>query len=191
MFQHATKVNLFTPRVNTFTRQACNVLYMKLGERIKAARLAAGYKRQKDLSDALGCERATVTMWETDKVGKIGGEYLPALSRLLGRSPEYLQTGKENKVAESLKLAKLTPAEKDIKALQMAVSALVRTMTANAPTEALGFAALVHARAEEAGFSTDPSQYLGEVLRTVELGQRRAADDIQHALQRNADRKAS
>lgn len=61
MFQHATKVNLFTPRVNTFTHQGCNVLYMKLGERIKAARLAAGYKRQKDLSDALGCERATVT----------------------------------------------------------------------------------------------------------------------------------
>lgn len=74
---------------------------MNFGERIKSARLAAGFQRQKDLADEIGCKRETVTMWETNKVDQIGGEYLPGLSRAVKRSPEYLQTGKEPKGSHS------------------------------------------------------------------------------------------
>ena len=76
---------------------------MSIGKRIREARLAAGFTSQAALAKAIGCERATVTMWETDRVGQIGGEYLPALARVLNRSPEYLQTGKEAR--ESNKIA--------------------------------------------------------------------------------------
>ena len=69
---------------------------MSLGKRIRTARKDAGFKSQQALAVVVGCTREAVTMWETDKVDAIGGEYLPALARALKRSVEYIQTGKED-----------------------------------------------------------------------------------------------
>jgi phage repressor protein C with HTH and peptisase S24 domain len=74
---------------------------MTLGERIRAARKDAGFTSQQRLADAIGCTREAVTMWETDKVDAVGGDYLPALARALRISAEYIQTGKESARASS------------------------------------------------------------------------------------------
>lgn len=94
-------VSLFTYNVNAFTIDPGNLSYMNeprtLGERIKLERIRRGFRRQKDLADAIGCTRESVTMWETDKVSAVGGDYLPALARALNVTPEWIQTGEQPK----------------------------------------------------------------------------------------------
>lgn len=82
----------------------CKIAYMSsLKERIRSARLDAGFKTQASLAAAIGAERATVTMWESGSTKKIGGEYLLRLAQVLKKNPEWIQTGKGSPEAASVR----------------------------------------------------------------------------------------
>lgn len=84
-----------------------------------------------------------------------------------------------------------TSADNDVRALQMVVAELVRVMVSSAPGEARAFSALLKARADADNFSTETAGLVKEVLRTVELGQRRAEAAVERASQQDVVRKAS
>lgn len=84
-----------------------------------------------------------------------------------------------------------TSDDNDLKALQMVVAELVRVMVSSAPGEARAFSALLKARADADNFSTETAGLVKEVLRTVELGQRRAEAAVERASQQDVARKAS
>ncbi len=97
VLEHGAIVNALTFDVNSFTREAGKISYMTLGERIKGLRKERKIRTQGDLAKMVGCSRETVTMWETDKVKSVGGDYLPALVAALQTTSEYVQKGKEPK----------------------------------------------------------------------------------------------
>lgn len=67
---------------------------MSLGKNIRRARLDAGYETQDDLAKALGVTRAAVSQWEGDKALP-EPKRLADIVKILGRSWEWLSTGKE------------------------------------------------------------------------------------------------
>lgn len=81
------------PSVSSLTMQPPKTL----GERIKQERTRRGFRTQRSLAEAIGSTREAVAMWETDKVAAVGGNFLPALARVLNVRPEWIQTGEEPK----------------------------------------------------------------------------------------------
>jgi transcriptional regulator with XRE-family HTH domain len=61
------------------------------GERIRAARVAAGLT-QESLAREVGVTRSAVAQWETDRAGQIGGN-LARIAEILGVSVGHLLTG--------------------------------------------------------------------------------------------------
>ena len=61
------------------------------GERIRAARVAAGLT-QEALAREVGVTRSAVAQWETDRAGQIGGN-LARIAEVLGVSVGHLLTG--------------------------------------------------------------------------------------------------
>lgn len=68
------------------------MLNKKLGERIRAARIASGFS-QEDLGDALKLTRSSVSLWEKGR-SVPEDENLKVLADVLQVTPEYLVTGK-------------------------------------------------------------------------------------------------
>lgn len=177
MLEHAPIVNALTFDVNTFTSEASNLAYMDLstlGKRVRQWRKEAGYRTQQALADAVGCERATVTMWETDKVDRIGGEYLGALSIALGKSPQLIQNGREGKLTREGSTAPASPQlaeirERDaIQSLRIFVGAIATVMASTRSDEGEALLSLV--RSAE-GADEFVNQGLGlDLVRAVERG---------------------
>jgi transcriptional regulator with XRE-family HTH domain len=177
MFEHGARVNPLTFNVNTFTTEASNLPYMDLptlGRRIRQWRKEAGFRTQKALADAVGCERATVTMWETDKVDRVGGEYLGALAIALGKSPQVIQTGREGKLTREGSTAPASPQlaeirERDaIQSLRIFVGAMATVMASTRPDEGEALLSLVRSAA---GADEFVNQGLGvDLVRAVERG---------------------
>jgi transcriptional regulator with XRE-family HTH domain len=61
------------------------------GERIRAARVAAGLT-QESLAREVGVTRSAVAQWETDRAGQVGGN-LARIAEILGVSVGHLLTG--------------------------------------------------------------------------------------------------
>ena len=61
------------------------------GDRIRAARVAAGYT-QEALAREVGVTRSAVAQWETDRAGQVGGN-LARIAEVLGVSVGHLLTG--------------------------------------------------------------------------------------------------
>lgn len=84
---------------------------MTLGEKVKAARLARGLS-QIDVAVALDTTDATVSRWESDKMG-IDAKHIPKLAALLGRDPDWLMgidSGMEE-IKSRLEALETTPAQ--------------------------------------------------------------------------------
>jgi len=94
VLEHAPIVKELTFDVNTFTFVGGKLPYMTLGKRIKELRKDRKIGTQADLAKLVGCKREAVTMWETDKVKAVGGDYLTALAKALRTTPDYIQKGK-------------------------------------------------------------------------------------------------
>lgn len=165
MLKHARKVKQFTGVVNPFTRKKVKLTAMDLGDRIKQARKAAGFATQKALADAIGCKREAVTMWETGKVEKVGGEFLPALCRTLNVTPEWLQTGKGQKVPRN-GTDQAQAADRAI-ALQYVVSAMLSITAQLRPEEAAAVLALVRSLPAEAQATLERGK-ADEILNAVD-----------------------
>lgn len=154
MFEHLRNVNALTIDVNTFTAPACNLSYMALGERIKKWRKEAGFGTQQELANAVGCTRGTVAMWETDKVDRVGGEYIGLLSIALGKSPQMIQTGREAKLTREGSTAPASPQLEEsregnaIQSLRAFLGAMMTVMASRRPDEGEALLALVQAAPE-------------------------------------------
>lgn len=64
----------------------------ELAKNLKAARIAAGYKTQKDFADALGIEVERYKKWESGRT-PIQHQYIPRACDLLNTDPNYLYYG--------------------------------------------------------------------------------------------------
>ena len=67
---------------------------MDIRDRLKSARKLAGISQLK-LSEAIGCTRAAVTMWESGVTKKIDGVLLVRAAKELRVRPEWLAVGEE------------------------------------------------------------------------------------------------
>jgi transcriptional regulator with XRE-family HTH domain len=179
MLEHAPIVNALTFDVNSFTERACNLDYMSdvpatLGERIQTWRKAAGFRTQQQLADHLGCKRETVTMWETNKVDRVGGDYIGPLSIALGKSPQMIQKGREGKLTREGSTAPASPQleairEPDaIQSLRIFVGAIATVMASTRSDEGEALLSLVRSAA---GADEFVNRGLGlELVQAVERG---------------------
>lgn len=92
--------------------------------------------------------------------------------------------------AQSTSTAQDEIAENDRTALHLAIGSLITSLVANMPGVAQDFAAVLRERAEHMKFSTETAGLVKEVLRTVELGQRTAANAVRRASPPAAAHKA-
>lgn len=148
VLEHDARVNALTATVKHFTTEPCKLCYMTLGDRIRTERTALGLT-QIQLADKVGCKREAVSMWETNKVNRVGGEYLPALCAALGVNAEWLQTGRGPKApaiepatppaALPVELA-ASRSKNDVRALRYAVQGMLTILHEKQPDVALAVA---------------------------------------------------
>ena len=81
-------LNVLSLNVNRFALSQCNLVDMGFSERMKLARLRAKLT-QVQASEAIGCSRGTVGMWETT-VESISGEFLLTAARVYKVRPEWI-----------------------------------------------------------------------------------------------------
>lgn len=64
-------------------------------DRMRRARLRAGFKSQADAAREIGCERGTVSMWEapSSPTESVSAEYLLSTARAYKVKPEWLNEG--------------------------------------------------------------------------------------------------
>jgi transcriptional regulator with XRE-family HTH domain len=77
--------------IAVMARESTKTFNISAGERIRAARVAAGLT-QEALAREVGVTRSAVAQWETDRAGQIGGN-LARIAEILGVSVGHLLTG--------------------------------------------------------------------------------------------------
>jgi transcriptional regulator with XRE-family HTH domain len=76
---------------------------MNIGDRLKRARLSAGYAQQKDVAEALGIERTRYLKWEHGD-SQPSLDMLAKMCRLFGVSSDYL-LGLEDENSAGLRMS--------------------------------------------------------------------------------------
>ncbi len=76
---------------------------MNIGDRLKRARLSAGYAQQKDVAEALGIERTRYLKWEHGD-SQPSLDMLARMCRLFGVSSDYL-LGLEDENSAGLRMS--------------------------------------------------------------------------------------
>lgn len=163
-----------------------------IGDRLKKLRLGAGLD-QKQFGKIAGTTKQYVSQLESGRNKKPNAEYIERWASHFRVRMEWITTGKgqQEADAQSDSSSEASSDDNDIKAIHMVLGELVRVMVSSAPNEARAFAALLKDRADGDEFSTETAGLVKEVLRTVELGQRRAEAAVERASQQVAARKAS
>lgn len=70
------------------------------GQRIRRLRRERGLT-QKQLAEAVGVSRASVTQWESGEIGELKSGSLLRTAEVLGTTPGYLETGREEPTLEA------------------------------------------------------------------------------------------
>lgn len=95
----------------TLPINACKISYMKIGQRIKQARLARKPKMtQQQLADVVQVSQPAVAQWESGNTRTLEGENLVNVARALGVTTEWLLYGVDPD------LGKPSPAQKEVAA---------------------------------------------------------------------------